>query len=204
MNSPVLEKLRFSWLNLTAGRSHADFSRFFPAAPANEYISLDLETSSLDPDTNEILEIAAIPIRDGRIYPGEALVLRLQPEGELNPDSVPVHRIREKDLERAMLPKEALIRLLTFIGRRPLVGYNIRFDQHILSRYCRKYFGFNLPNSIIELSHCYYRKKLQTQPESTTDMRFEKICEDLDIPVMERHTAKGDAMTVALAWLKLS
>ncbi len=203
METAITEKLRYSWLNFQNRNRYADFQRLFAPVPDDEFISLDLETSSLDTDTNEILEIAAVPVRGRKVFPGKALVLRVQPEKELNPESVPVHQIRSKDLENALQPKDALEQLLSFIGRRPLVGYNIRFDQKILSRYCQTYFGFKLPNAIRELSHRYYRKKLYSQPEQITDLRFEKICEDLDIPILERHTAKGDALMVALAWLKM-
>ena len=35
------------------------------------------------------------------------------------------------------------------------------------------------------------------------DLRFDTISKKLDIPIMERHTAIGDALTVALMFLRL-
>ncbi|CAM3576186.1 3'-5' exonuclease [Parendozoicomonas haliclonae] len=195
-----LDGLKYRWLERRKGEQ---FGRYFPPAPAGEYISLDLETSSLDTKTAEILEIAAVPVRGNKVYPGEALILKVKPTGQLHPDSVPVHQIREKDLEQGVAPLEAIIELLTFVGRRPIIGYNIRFDQLILSRYCQQYLGFPLPNRVLELSQRYYRRKLNTQPDKVGDLRFDTLCRDLDIPILERHTARGDAITTALAWIKL-
>ena len=196
--------LKSRWLTYQIQRRHRDFADVFVKPPADELISLDLETSSINHQSAEILEIAAMPIRGNKVFPGESLVLRVKPSGDLNPDSVPIHQIREKDLEDALEPEEALRQLLYFMGGRPMVGYNIKFDQLIIRRFCQQYFGFQLPNPIKELSHRYYWKKLHQQPEGVTDMRLEKICEELDIPILDRHTAKGDALTVALAWLKLA
>ncbi len=196
--------LKSRWLTYQIQKRHRDFADVFVSPPVGEFISLDLETSSIHHHSAEILEIAAMPIRGNKVYPGESLVLRVKPRGELNPDSVPIHQIREKDLENALEPEEALRTLLHFIGGRPMVGYNIKFDQLIINRFCQQLFGFKLPNPIKELSHRYYWKKLHQQPEGVTDLRLEKICEELDIPLFDRHTAKGDALTVALAWLKLA
>ncbi|MGI9277576.1 MAG: 3'-5' exonuclease [Endozoicomonas sp.] len=196
-------RLKTRWLRYRIRQTNREFADTFTVPPEGEFISLDLETSSIDPETAEILEMAAVPIRGGRIFPGQSLELRVKPSGELHPDSVPIHQIREKDLENALPPEEALRQLLHFIGSRPLIGYNIRFDQQILSRLCRQYFGFTLPNPVKELSRRYYWKKLHQKPEGVTDLRLESICRDLSIPMLDRHTARGDALTVALAWLKL-
>ncbi len=197
------ETLKYRWLSRRAGTSASIFMRFFPPVAEGELISLDLETSSLDTQTAEILEIAAVPVRQGKVYPGEALVLRVKPDKALNPESVPIHQIRRKDLEYAMAPEDALEDLLMYIGRRPLLGYNIHFDQQILTRYCQQYFGFKLPNTVKELSHRYYRRMINTEPEAVTDLRLESICKNLKVPLLDRHTAKGDAVTVALAWSKM-
>ena len=196
-------RLKTRWLRYRIRQTNREFADTFRAVPEDEFISLDLETSSIDPGSAEILEVAAIPIRGGRIFPGQSLVLRVKPSGELNPDSVPIHQIREKDLENALAPEDALRQLLQFIGARPLIGYNIRFDQQILSRLCQHYFGFPLPNPVKELSRRFYWKQLHRQPEGVTDLRLESICRELSVPMLDRHTARGDALTVALAWLKL-
>ncbi|WP_281647731.1 3'-5' exonuclease [Parendozoicomonas sp. Alg238-R29] len=202
MDALIPDGLRYRWYGMQA-RNKAIFSELFPPLGVQEYVSLDLETSSLDTETAEILEIAAVPVRQGKVFPGESLVIKVKPFGRLDPDSVPIHQIRSKDLESAMDPERALGELLKFLGRRPLLGFNIRFDQLIINRYCKKYYGFKFPNLALELSHAYYRWVLNKNPEGVTDLRFETICTELGVPVFDRHTAKGDALSVALAWLKM-
>ncbi|PVZ69619.1 3'-5' exonuclease [Pelagibaculum spongiae] len=196
-------KLKSRWLNYQLNKQQHEFADCFQPAIKGEIISLDMETSSLDTQHAEILEIAAVPIRHGKIYPGQTLELRVKPLKALNPTSVPIHQIREIDLQQALGAEQAIKQLIQFIGARPLLGYNIRFDQKILNRYYKALLGFELPNPTLELSHRYYKKKLHSQPDHITDLRLETICSELDIPMLDRHSAKGDALTVALAWSKL-
>ena len=203
LQSLLPAKLKSRWLNYQLNKKQSALADIFQPAPENEIISLDMETSSLDTQHAEILEVAAVPIRNGKIYPGETLELRIKPKLALNASSVPVHQIREKDLEQALDAETALLELLKFIGSRPLLGYNIRFDQKILNRYCKQLLDIDLPNQTLELAHRYYRKKLHRQPHQITDLRLETICQELDIPMLDRHSAKGDALTVALAWTKM-
>ena len=43
-----------------------EWGGLFAAAPAGEWVSLDLETTGMDPARDHILSLAAVPVRDGR------------------------------------------------------------------------------------------------------------------------------------------
>ncbi len=167
----------------------------------DEVISLDCETTGLDPNTDDLLTVAAVKIRDGKIMTSEKLDLRLPPSPKQAADSIRIHGIRKVDLEDCIPYSEALPKLLNFIGNRPLLGYYINFDVTLLNRYIRETFGFELPNSTIELADVFSSKT--RQPE-TADLRFERILTELSVPTFGRHTAIGDATMVAMAYLKLT
>ena len=167
----------------------------------NEVISLDCETTGLDPNTDDLLTVAAVKIRDGKIMTSEKLDLRLPPSPKQAADSIRIHGIRKVDLEDCIPFSEALPKLLNFIGNRPLLGYFIKFDVTLLNRYIREAFGFELPNPTIELADVFSSKT--RQPE-TADLRFERILTELSVPTFGRHTAIGDATMVAMAYLKLT
>lgn len=167
----------------------------------DEVISLDCETTGLDPNTDDLLTVAAVKIRDGKIMTSEKLDLRLPPSPKQAADSIRIHGIRKVDLEDCIPYSEALPKLLNFIGNRPLLGYYIKFDVTLLNRYIREAFGFELPNPTIELADVFSSKT--RQPE-TADLRFERILTELSVPTFGRHTAIGDATMVAMAYLKLT
>ena len=58
--------------------------------PAGEWVSLDLETTGLDPSSDHILSLAAVPVRHGRVLLSERFERRI---GELAGDAVPAERI---------------------------------------------------------------------------------------------------------------
>lgn len=170
---------------------------------AEEIVSLDLETTSLDPRKAEILSIGAVLIRRGKLVLGERLDLLLEAPASLGGESIRIHKLRRADLEGQLPLAEALQRLLAFIGDRPLLGYYLTFDVAVLKRHLRAQLGVGLENPRIEVSAMYQRKLSRRFPDLHLDLRFDSLARNLDIPVEGRHTALGDARSVALMFLRL-
>lgn len=170
---------------------------------ADEIVSLDLETTSLDPRRADILSVGAILIRQGKMQVGERLELYVEPPPSLDAESIRIHKLRRMDLEGQLNIQDALRQLQDFIGNRPLLGYYVSFDIAVLSRHFRRYGMPRLTNPRIEVSALYHRKVSRLFPDVHLDLRFDTLSRALDIPVTGRHTALGDAQTVSLMFLKL-
>ena len=93
---------------------------------------------------------------------------------------------------------------MDFIGNRPICGFYIEYDRAILNRYIRELYHFQLPNRFIEVSELYVRQKRRYIPELALDLTFEGLAKDLNVPVIDRHTALGDVISTALMWIKLT
>ncbi|MDF3934246.1 3'-5' exonuclease [Pseudomonas citronellolis] len=170
---------------------------------AEEIVSLDLETTSLDPRKADILSIGAVLIRRGKLVLGERLELLVEPPASLSGDSIRIHKLRRADLEGQLPLAEALRRTLAFIGDRPLLGYYLSFDVAVLRRHLGAQLDASLDNPRIEVSALYQRKMARRYPDLHLDLRFDTLARTLDIPVEGRHTAQGDARSVALMFLRL-
>ncbi len=169
-----------------------------------EVVSLDCETSGLDPRSADVLSIAAVRINGRRILTSEALDVHLAPPEEMDPESIRVHRLRRADLAGGLGPEEALRKVVEFIGNRPMLGYNVRFDAALLDRYLGEHFGFALPNRLIELSDVYLERLGPHDHGAESDLRLETIAGRLDMPVPRgRHTALNDAVFTAALWVRL-
>ncbi len=180
----------------------ASYAFLLASPPANEWISIDCETSNLDPQRAEILSIAAVPVKGNRIYRSEALRLTLKPEGDLAPGSIPIHQLRVQDLANGLSVDQALPQLLEFIGPRPLLGYYLEFDLAVLNRQIEPRLGIRLPNQAIEVSGLYYDRKVTAyRPE--VDLRLSSILQDLELPDLPRHDPLNDAVLAAMIFLKL-
>ncbi|AMC99752.1 3'-5' exonuclease [Halomonas chromatireducens] len=187
-------------------RRHAngEYGWLFHPYTGDELVAIDCETTGVDTRTAEPVSIAAVKVRGDRVLASESLDLRLRRPASLTGDSICVHGLRGIDLDDGESPGEALAKLLEFIGNRPLLGWHLDFDLAILNRQLRPLFGFELPNTGIDVAQLYHRqlRRSAMDPDPTT-IRFDTVAEILGVPVMGRNTALGDAVTTALMYLKL-
>ncbi|SIO25236.1 3'-5' exonuclease [Salinivibrio sp. ES.052] len=183
---------------------HSPYRALFLPPDKRTLISLDCETTSLDPARAELVTIAATPIRGHRILTSQALTLTLVAPQSLNAGSVRIHQLRHQDLSHGVSAAQAMTSLIAFIGNHPLVGYHIRYDKSILDRYARQHLGFPLPNPLIEVSDIYQRKLERLLPNAYHDISMEAISRHLDLPLPARHDALDDALAAALIYVRLT
>ena len=181
----------------------AKFNFVFEAPILDEYVCLDCETSGLNPKKDEILSIGAVHIKENKILMRKTFNIFLKPSKNINPESIKIHHIRPIDSENGMNPKEAIYELLEFIGSRPIVGYYIKFDIAIISRYTKEFIGIKLPNETIEVSSMYYKTRKKSSDYQFIDLRFDTILKNLDIPALGKHDALNDAIMTSMMFLKL-
>jgi DNA polymerase-3 subunit epsilon len=180
------------------------YQSLFCTPDKTEYVSLDCETTSLDPNRAELVTIAATKIIDNRIITSQPFEVRLRAPQSLDSGSVKIHRIRHQDLVDGISEKEALLQLLDFIGNRPLVGYHIRYDKKILDLACLRQLGFPLPNPLIEVSQIYHDKLERHLPNAYFDLSLDAICKHLELPIQDKHDALQDAISAALVFVRLT
>jgi len=186
-----------------------EFRFMFDPPPPNEWVSLDCETTGLNVSRDEIISIGAVRIVGNRIMTSERLELLIKPERGVSPESVRIHRLRERDLAQGLPADEAMKQLMRFIGSRPLVGYYLEFDMAMLFKTLWPMLGQGLPQPRIEVSSLYYdycyRKIAATHAHHMPqiDLRFSTMMKQLDLPMREAHDALNDAVMTALAFIKL-
>ena len=199
--------LKREWLLYHLGDPRFRF--MWEPAPAEEWVALDCETTGLNVKTDDIIAIGAVRIQGNRIMTSDRLELLVRPEKRrLSADSVRIHRLREQDVAQGVSADEAMMKLMHFIGSRPLVGYYLEFDLAMINRVLFPMLGMGLPQSKIEVSALYYDHKFQQLPQharanSVIDLRFGSLMKDLDLPLWPAHDALNDAIMAALAFIKL-
>jgi DNA polymerase-3 subunit epsilon len=185
------------------------FACLFDPPPAGEWVALDTETTGLNVRSDEIISIGAVRIVGRRLMTSERLELLVRPECRVSPDSVLVHRLRERDLAAGLSIDTALRLLLRFVGSRPLVGYYLEFDVAMINRAMRPLLGIGLPQEQIEVSALYHKYKFAQLPpyaqqgNVTIDLSFATLMADLGLPLLAAHDAVNDAIMAGLAFIKL-
>lgn len=181
----------------------------FDPPPPGEWVALDTETTGLNVRSDEIVSIGAVLIRGNRVLTSERLEILVRPGAPPSPDSVVIHRLRERDLAHGEPIEAALPRLLRFVGSRPLVGYYLQFDLAMINRALKPLLGIGMPQERIEVSALYHRYRFAQlapwaqQGNVTIDLSFATMMTDLGLPMHDAHDALGDAVMAALAFIKL-
>jgi DNA polymerase-3 subunit epsilon len=203
-----IEALKRWWMLYHLGDPQLKF--MWDTPPVDEWVALDCETTGLNTKTDDIIAIGAVRIRGNRVMTSERLELLVRPSDAklFTADSVKVHRLREQDVAQGVTADEAVMRLMHFIGSRPLVGYYLEFDLAMINRVLFPILGMGLPQPAIEVSGLYYDYKFKQLPatardNSRIDLRFDSLMQDLNLPLWPAHDALNDAVMAALAFLKL-
>ena len=160
-----------------------------------KYVVLDLETTGLNCSYNRIIEFGAVRVENGIVT--EEIDILINPECPLPKKIVEITSITDKMLENQPTIKEALPRILSFIGDAILVTHNADFDFSFLQHALRRNGFEELKNPVIDtLSLSRY-----LFPESKNH-RLGSLCRNMDVVYDEdeAHRANYDARVLNDVW----
>ena len=90
------------------------------------YLAFDVETTGLSPETDEIIEIGALKVREGKVC--ERFISFVKPSEPVSERITQITGITNEMLLDAA-PKERVIpAFLDFCGDEVLIGHNLPFD----------------------------------------------------------------------------
>lgn len=98
----------------------------------NSYVSIDLETTGLNPKSDKIIEIGAVCVVDGK--PTERFSTFVNPGRKLEERIVELTGIHDEDLQDAPTIEEVWPTLVEFLGDSILLGHSILFDYSFLKK----------------------------------------------------------------------
>ena len=146
---------RFNWKLKQLALSPSDFllypescytAEFLCAYNEEEIVVFDTETTGLNVFQDDIIEIAAIRIKGGKVV-GEPLDLYIETDKPILPmlgdKENPMYAIYHEKMSTGELlsPSDALQRFLAYVGTSPILGHNANYDYNILDnnlqRYCK-------------------------------------------------------------------
>ncbi len=163
-------------------------------------VVFDTETTGLLPQQgDEIVQIAAVRIVNGRQVDGEVFDSLVNPGRPIPLSSTEVHGITEAMVSLAPDVDTVLQRFHHFARGAVLVAHNAPFDMEFLRRH-EKRIGLKFDNPVLDtvlLSAVVYGQHASHSLDSLTDRL------GITIPEEARHTAIGDTRATAEAYLKL-
>ncbi len=95
-------------------------------------VAVDLETTGLDPDRNEIIEIAGVRFKGNRVEAEWESLIR--PRRAIPPEITRLTGISNAMVANAPMLSEVIQEFADFVGHDPVLGHNVQFDLGFLRR----------------------------------------------------------------------
>jgi len=164
------------------------------------YVVFDTETTGLDPKGgDEIVQIAAVRIVNGRIVRGESIDQLVDPGRSIPPASTKIHGISQGMVQGAPDIAAAGAQFHRFCENAVLVAHNAPFDLAFLHRHSDT-IGARFDHPVFDT--VLLSAILFGQAEShTLDSLADRL--GVVIPEAARHTAMGDALATAQVFRKM-
>jgi DNA polymerase III subunit epsilon len=167
-----------------------------------EYLVVDLETTGLDLQRDDIASYGAVLIRDGRIVVAENTYGLVCPTCEITAESTTVHTLRRADVADAPPLSEAVAVLDTLLWDRVLVAHAAWIEKAFLGRAFAEH-GATMRSPIIDTAALARADGIAPRG-SGREPDLEWLAGEIGLPAVNPHHALGDAITTAQVFLALT
>ncbi|HSG61815.1 MAG TPA: exonuclease domain-containing protein [Pseudomonadales bacterium] len=192
--------LKRTWYayKLREHRVNAFFSSALPAFSAYsdevEFLSIDIETTSLDHNEGEIVSIGWVPLRHGSIILSEARHLVVGVRREVGQSAV-FHHISDEQSSYGARASEMFWQLLQAANGRVLVFHNAHIDMAYLNKLSRRLIGAPIVAPIVDTLQWEKTKILKRYHLIPTDsLRLHACRRRYGLPDYPLHNALSDAL----------
>ncbi|MDU9390932.1 3'-5' exonuclease [Pseudomonas sp. zfem002] len=158
------------------------------------WVVLDLETSGLNVNRDQVLSIGAVVIEDGAIDFSQQFERTLHRHDHKLAPSTLIHGLAPSAIAAGCDPAQALLDLMDFIGDSPLLAFHAGFDQRMLSRALKDSLGYKLQHPFMDVA------ELAPLLNPEVVMRHAGLDDwvtHFGLLVEERHNASADAQVTA-------
>lgn len=158
------------------------------------WIVVDLETSGLNLNRDQVLSIGAVVIEDGAIDLGQCFERTLLRPGQSVNPSVLIHGLGPSALAAGSDPAQALLEFMEFVGDSPLLAFHAPFDQHMLARALKDSLGYRLQHAFLDVADI---ARLLCPHATLREAGLDDWIDYFKLQVQERHHASADALATA-------
>lgn len=182
-------------------RDQQRLANLAPAAPLSEnplrqqrWVVVDLETSGLNMNRDQVLSIGAVVIEDGAIDLSQQFERTLlRPNHKVSP-AVLIHGLAPSAIAAGSEPVQALLDFMEFVGESPLLAFHAPFDQHMLSRALKESLDYPFEHHFLDVAEI---APLLFPQAGLRKAGLDDWTQFFGLQAEERHHASADALVTA-------
>lgn len=127
----------------------------------DDYTVIDIETNGLNSAIDDIIELSAIRVREGKIV--KIFSKLIKPQRPVGGFISKLTGISNSMLENELSIEEILPEFLEFVGKDTVLGHNINFDINFIYDKSMKYLNKAFPNSYVDTLKIARKLKLDCE-----------------------------------------
>jgi CRISPR-associated protein Cas2 len=163
-----------------------------------DYVVIDLETTGLSPQRDEVMEIGAVKVQKGKVEATFQALVKIN--GKIPPSVSQLTGLTDEMLQtKGRLLQEVLTDFLSFVGELPVVAHNGDFDYAFLRTACANH-GLPLFSNRRTDTLTLAKRWIEQIP----DYKLETLVEHLSIPVNRLHRSLEDCFATMQLYEKLN
>jgi DNA polymerase-3 subunit epsilon len=191
---------------LSTGPLHEMYTVPFPTSKSDSrevsFIALDLETTGLNPDKDEILSIGLVGIDRMHIDMTTAQHHLVKPHGAIPEASAVIHHITD-DRAASGEPLELILKkVLPILAGKVLIAHHARIEMRFLHQACKHYFGTPFIIPVVD-TQVVARRTLERRGNTyrAGELRLPALRKRYGLPHYRLHNALSDALAAAELFL---
>jgi DNA polymerase-3 subunit epsilon len=161
-------------------------------------IAIDTETTGLDPMRDRVISIGAVRLDGCRLFRSSTLNMLVNPRRSIPNRTIAIHGISNSMVADAPSFEQVADRLLDYTRGLVLIGHRIDFDIAILRSEMQRCGRDWHPIAMLDIM-LLYAGLFPDRPSLVLD----DIAAGLDVRMIGRHSALGDALTAAEIFVRL-
>lgn len=158
------------------------------------FVVFDLETTGLKKETDVIIEIGAVKVKNGEIT--DTFMTFINPERQLDEKIVKLTGITDDMLVDAPLAKDIMPKFLDFVKDTVLVAHNANFDVGFVRQWMNNN-GYSIDFTVLDTVEL--AKTLFTDLHN---YKLDTVCKHLEVSLENHHRAVDDATATAHIFIK--
>lgn len=167
----------------------------------NVFVVLDTETTGFDFGKDRMLSLGALKLKKGKIVIKESLEIYVEQE-HYDAQSAKIHGLIKRGPQFRIPEAEALEEFLRYAKNHILVGHHVMFDVNMINAALGRQGLPKLRNPTLDTGLLYKRTLLTTSLlQKKEKYSLDELAEKYGISRKDRHTALGDALITAYAFL---